>query len=110
MGDRCVKDLKLVKLEFVREAVKSTLVAWFEWNDKAPEALRVVYRQVESVEIEMAPAGPVQLDEIEPHDRGCRHEIQLIGGSIVAVCAHLEAKWIPQHPKSVVDDTGTTMV
>ncbi|WP_147143898.1 hypothetical protein [Stackebrandtia albiflava] len=37
--------------------------------------------------------GPVQLDEVLPHEAGCRHDIALIGGRVRVVAADLRAEW-----------------
>ncbi|WP_409495883.1 hypothetical protein [Amycolatopsis sp. cmx-11-12] len=94
-GDRCIKDLHLVAVDFARENRELAVTARFSWHEGTPVVLTITYRRVEDLRLESG-EGPVQLDETLPHERGCRHEIQLIGGSIVVVCADFEAVWTHQ--------------
>ncbi|MEJ3743376.1 hypothetical protein WEI85_08825 [Actinomycetes bacterium KLBMP 9797] len=91
-GDRCPKDLKLDRASLVGTALELSFVGY------TPEP-RLVIRYDGVVSFTAAAdegeddLGRVQLDEILPHDRGCRHEIKLIAGTVAVVCADLTAKW-----------------
>ncbi|MFI5716302.1 hypothetical protein [Nocardia sp. NPDC051750] len=36
----------------------------------------------------------ITLDEVLPHETGCRHEIRLLSGSITIISRDLEARWV----------------
>ncbi|MGE2818141.1 hypothetical protein ACQI5H_23805 [Mycobacterium heidelbergense] len=95
VGDRCVKDLKLVSMGLSPKNDQLAITARFEWNQIAPVGLTITYQEVTQLNVASHHFGPVQLDETLPHERGCRHEIQLIGGSIVVVWAEFDAVWEP---------------
>ncbi|WP_340684072.1 hypothetical protein LCL61_37215 [Amycolatopsis coloradensis] len=92
VGDRCIKDLYLTSIGFSRENRQLTVTARLAWREGMPTVLTITYRQVTELNVDSG-EGPVQLDETLPHERGCRHEIQLIGGSVVVVCADYAAVW-----------------
>jgi hypothetical protein len=106
-SERCVKDLKLVSISVADSAGIVSVDALFEFNEIAPEKLRIRYTDVVDLRIGASPGvefryppvhgtrrlGDVQLDEVLPHESGCSHEIQMISGSITVVCADLTAEW-----------------
>lgn len=109
-SERCVKDLKLVSFNVTDSAGSVSVDALFEFNEVAPERLRIRYTDVVDLRIGASPGlefqyppvlgtrrlGDVQLDEVLPHEFGCSHEIQMISGSIAVVCADLTAGWEPR--------------
>jgi hypothetical protein len=110
-GTQCVKDLNIAQVVFSDDGA-SSLTIRFERNEwKHESGLTVRYRDVAALLIdvdETSSLGPkrlgsVILDEVLPHERGCRHEIAFTGGSIVGVCADLDAAW---QPMEVVDPPG----
>lgn len=93
-GDRCVKDLKLDRASLVGGALELSFVGYM------PEPRLVIrYERVVSftavADGGADELGRVQLDEILPHESGCRHEIKLITGTVAVVCADLTAEWSP---------------
>jgi hypothetical protein len=101
-GQRCVKDLQLQRLI----AGEDNGTSWLElrlghncW--KHEEDLTIRYLGVDSVT--MSPTGhgldvtylqDVILDEVLPDERGCKHELACISGSLTVTCEDLVATWV----------------
>jgi hypothetical protein len=98
-GNRCVKDLALVREDYHVETETCTVV--FAPNSfKHESGLTVNYSGVESVEVRMESSPfpnpmrfSVLLDEILPEDGGIVHEYCLRSGSVVIRAADLVAVW-----------------
>lgn len=106
-GERCVKDLKLSRLNLVDRSDKVSLKIEFAPNQfKHNQMLLIEYVDVVefSVNVAVEPRtknvwpetrrlGDLQLDEILPHQKGCSHEIQMTGGLVWVVAADMIAEW-----------------
>ncbi|SHF68497.1 hypothetical protein [Streptoalloteichus hindustanus] len=105
-SDRCVKDLTVEALGYDDDHDRIALEIVFGPNPwKHTERLTVRYRGVVDLSLQVGPKplagrrlGSVVLDEILPHEQGCRHEIALHAGSIVVVAADLTAVWSAPTP------------
>jgi len=100
-GQRCVKDLKPQRLT----SGEDNGVTWLElrlrhncW--KHEEDLTIRYSNVDSVTMNPADDGldvthlrEVVLDEVLPDERGCKHEIACLSGSLTVTCEDLVATW-----------------
>jgi hypothetical protein len=107
LGRRCVKDLRIGRIEIADRNDGVALRLEFSPNQfKHDQGLAIEYSDVLEFRIDVAaesrrdnvwPAtrrlGDVQLDEILPHGHGCTHEIQMTGGSLWVVAADLAASW-----------------
>lgn len=98
---RCVKDLKLESTAFADDLTAVGLELRFRFRPGQP-LLTIAYTDLVSFTLEVGerPAqipgvrlGDLALDEILPHDRGCRHEIAFHYGTIHVVAADLTATW-----------------
>jgi hypothetical protein len=106
-SERCVKDLKVKSISVTDSMGIVSVDALFEFNEIAPERLRIRYAGVVDLRIGASPGwgheyppvmgtrrlGDVQLDEVLPHEAGCSHEIQMISGTIKVICGDLTAEW-----------------
>ncbi|MEU5941882.1 hypothetical protein ABZ807_22460 [Micromonospora sp. NPDC047548] len=101
-GQRCVKDLKPARLT----SGEAGGIRWVElqlrhncW--KHEEDLTIRYSGVQSLTIEPADDGldvaqlrDVMLDEVLPHELGCRHEVVCLAGSLTVTSQDLAATWL----------------
>ena len=107
-SSRRIKDLKLGSMEFSRrEDGKVIVITFLPGRFTHDESLAITYSGVYSYEAAVSRAGhgadaqddnmedlgDVRIDEILPHEHGCSHEIELIGGRILIVCRDLAAVW-----------------
>nr|BEK69604.1 hypothetical protein KPHV_68310 [Kitasatospora purpeofusca] len=99
-GRRCVKDLTVHRATFLQEGRALDLHLRHNcW--KHEEDLVIRYAGVTAVRIGTPnepstwdDLGPLILDEILPHDRGCTHEMAFRPGSAVITCTDLTATWV----------------
>jgi hypothetical protein len=106
-GPRCVKDLKVGRITMIDGEGRLSAELLFVPNQfKHEQELLVRYVDVTAFTIDVTAGSrgkdvwpearsldDLQLDEILPHEDGCSHEIQLIGGSVRVVAADLTAHW-----------------
>ncbi|MEV0675014.1 hypothetical protein AB0I60_00685 [Actinosynnema sp. NPDC050436] len=97
---RCVKDLAPGTLLRGTTAGEDWLHLGFRHNCwKHEEDLGIRYVGVTALSLDAEPGsdwtrfGGVTLDEVLPHDHGCRHEIGFLGGSLTVVSRDLVATW-----------------
>ncbi|WP_217708208.1 hypothetical protein [Nonomuraea rhodomycinica] len=98
-GRRCVKDLSLASLAFIRDGDDQSIELTFRHNCwKHEEDLTIRYEAVTQYEIALPSDGIgdaiVMLDEILPHPSGCHHEIGFLSGTITVTSRDLTASWL----------------
>ncbi|MGC5018731.1 hypothetical protein [Micromonospora sp. DT47] len=101
-GKRCVKDLKPIRLTSGDNRGSRWLELHLRHNCwKHEEDLTIRYNGVQSLTIEPAADGldvahlrDVMLDEVLPHELGCRHEIVCLSGSLIVTSQDLSATWL----------------
>jgi hypothetical protein len=100
-GKRCVKDLKPLSMATGDTDGRRWVELQLRHNCwKHEDDLTIRYTGVRSVVVE-PDHGPVdvthlrdvRLDEVVPHEVGCRHEIACLAGSVTVVCEDLTATW-----------------
>jgi hypothetical protein len=103
---RCVKDLTFGGLGVAEHNGEPTGISMALNDFRGRTVLTVEYRSVTNLSVVVHPSGgtgsvgpvaqlaQVQLDEILPHEAGCSHETQLIGGTVMVTCADLSARWL----------------
>ncbi|MGC4818703.1 hypothetical protein [Micromonospora sp. DT63] len=100
-GQRCVKDLKPARLTSGGTGGSAWLELYLRHNCwKHEEDLTIRYSGVQSLAIEPAGQGldvvqlqDVMLDEVLPHEHGCRHEIDCLSGRLIVTSQDLAATW-----------------
>ncbi|WP_428962052.1 hypothetical protein [Micromonospora fluostatini] len=100
---RCVKDLTPERLTSGGTGGSRWVEVHLRHNCwKHEEDLTIRYRDVRTLTIEpagqglaVAQLGDVLLDEVLPHDHGCRHEIACLAGTLVVTSLDLVATWSP---------------
>ncbi|TCB97264.1 hypothetical protein E0H26_13440 [Micromonospora zingiberis] len=111
---RCPKDLRPSRMSATDQNDELTLELFFALlNDDTPdEGLRITYFDVVDFHISVTATrgrwveptirrlGRFQLDELLPHEKGCSHEIKMIGGLITVISADLSAQWTADVPSS----------
>lgn len=102
-SQRCVKDLTIDDIAFRGENGQLTIEIELGHNCwKHEENLVITYAGVSGYEMRpedgtnsWTDLKPVILDEILPHDRGCRHEIACRRGTLTITSTDLVASWVP---------------
>ena len=94
-SSRCIKDLWL-SAAFVQPEL---VVRLDPSQSKHEHGLEVRYVNVASFDLAAqqatgSPRPSVQLDEVVPHELGCRHEIDFHGGRLTVVAADLNVEWL----------------
>ncbi|MBQ0894654.1 hypothetical protein KBX37_16370 [Micromonospora sp. U56] len=102
LGQRCVKDLKPARLTSGEADGSRWLELYLRHNCwKHEEDLTIRYSGVQRLTIEPADQGldvaqlqDVMLDEVLPHEHGCRHEIVCLSGRLIVTSQDLAATWL----------------
>ncbi|MGQ4268257.1 hypothetical protein [Nocardiopsis changdeensis] len=106
-GSRCVKDLRPAGIAMAPGGEGLfDLTLTFEPNPfKHDAGLSLAYTGASSFAVEadgerartdggpLPGLGDVTLDEVLPHERGCSHEVGLLGGRILVVARDVVAAW-----------------
>ncbi|MEU8407045.1 hypothetical protein AB0C19_12655 [Micromonospora sp. NPDC048842] len=100
-GQRCVKSLKPTRLTSGETGGSRWLELYLQHNCwKHEEDLTIRYRGVRSLtfepadrELDVAQLLDVMLDEVLPHEQGCRHEIACLAGRMIVTSEDLTATW-----------------
>jgi len=101
-SERCVKDLRLSKMEMGETEIGDLRIVFSPNPWKHASGLVIEYSGVRRIDIaeEDYPwdqdegYGTVLLDEILPVAGGCSHEIALSTSTVRIECADLNAKWL----------------
>ncbi|WP_328850980.1 hypothetical protein OG994_23375 [Micromonospora globbae] len=101
-GQRCVKDLKPARLTSGETGGSRWLELHLRHNCwKHEDDLTIRYSGVQSLTFEPADRGrdvaqlqDVMLDEVLPHEHGCRHEIVCLAGRLIVTSLDLAAMWL----------------
>lgn len=101
-GRRCVKDLKPARLTSGEAGGSRWLELHLRHNCwKHEEDLTVRYSGVRCLTFEpadrdrdVAQLQDVMLDEVLPHEHGCRHEIVCLAGRLIVTSQDLAATWL----------------
>ncbi|MEO3810871.1 hypothetical protein ABGB17_17870 [Sphaerisporangium sp. B11E5] len=97
---RCVKDLSVGKICLADDGRLALDIDLEPNRWKHDAGLKLRYADVTKLVVDHAARGPepkmlgnLLLDEIVPAPQGCSHELIFTGGSVLIVCADLEAVW-----------------